>query len=161
MSTNDINAWFDDFDYRLTNVVPEVIAETAVEYFRDNFQEEQWNGTAWADLNPKYLRRKKGYKKLAGSPPKLQATIRPAIVEHGFVRVTAGNYKVPYAGVHNYGFMGRVTVDAHINKNFMGTGREVKIKTHQRMMNIPKRQYMGKSLEMNDRIKTRIINVIK
>jgi len=156
--SQQINAWFDDFDRTMTRVVPDIIAETAVEYYLENFQREAWNGHPWQPLSPKYAARKRyGRGRILTARANLQRSIRPGEVTPRQVRISAGNAKVPYARVHNEGFYGRVTVPAYVNPNFMGRGQSVPIKAHTRQMRIPQRQFIGITRPLNDRIRDRII----
>ena len=68
--------------------------------------------------------------------------------------ISAGNDKVDYAKVHNEGFIGRVTVPAHVRH----TSRygNVQVREHTRMANIPARPFMGPSDELADEIHKRL-----
>ena len=69
------------------------------------------------------------------------------------VVISAGNEKVDYAQVHNEGFKGIVPVPAHTRKT---KRKDVPVKAHTRKTNIPKREFMGDSEELNEQIHARI-----
>lgn len=60
----------------------------------------------------------------------------------------------PYAAIHNEGLSVKTTaqIDAYINRNFMGKGKQVEIKAHTRRLNyvMTKRQFMGNSVAFNN-----------
>lgn len=96
-------------------------------------------------------------------------SIRPAEVGPERVVISAGNAQVPYAKVHNEGFDGEVTVKSHIrrkkgsnsqkNKNVL-YGGDALVTEHKRNMHVVKRQFLGESKELADRIKTRLDDAI-
>ena len=69
----------------------------------------------------------------------------------GGVRLTYGS-EVPYAGVHEDGFSGRVNVHTHTRQQTHVFGREldspmtVRVHAHSRMMNMPARPYLEPAL---------------
>lgn len=163
MSKNSgkINAFFDGFDESFRNQVPNVIAETATEYYQDRFQEQEWNGVPWQPLSEGYARRKtKGKGRILTKTSNLQRSIRPKDVTPNRVTITAGSTKVPYAKVHNEGEqISEVQyVRPHNKPNFMGKGKSVAIKGHKREVNfkMPKRQFMGFNRELKDKIMNRL-----
>lgn len=157
-----INAWFNGFEHRMEKNVPEVVAETAVEFFQNTFKQQAWDGVKWKALSPRYAKIKRGNGKILVRSSRLLNSIRPSLVQAGRVRISAGNAQVPYARVHNEGQ--RVNTIAKVkpytNRNFMGTGRAVKIGAHTRRMQytMPKRQFMGTSPFLNAEIRHRLIN---
>ena len=80
-------------------------------------------------------------------------SIRPAVITPQRVVISAGNEKVDYAQVHNEGFKGIVPVPAHTRKT---KRKDVPVKAHTRKTNIPKREFMGDSEELNEQIHARI-----
>jgi phage gpG-like protein len=75
--------------------------------------------------------------------------------------------EVPYAQVHNEGFYGAVNVKAAMHRNKGGDTYNIKsrrrdslgirgVKGHQRVMNIPKRQFIGESKVLNEKISKKI-----
>jgi len=134
----NINNWFENFEYRFDVTVPNIVAETAVEFFQDRFKTQEWDKTPWKALNPKYAAKKtRGKNKVLTASGILMRSIRPSIVKPAIVTITAGNTKVPYAKIHNVGgqIKGAFKVRSFTNSNFMGTGRSLKIKSHTRNVN--------------------------
>lgn len=161
-----IKAWFDQFNRRFHAAVPNIIAETATEYFQDSFNKQAWDHVPWKPLNAKYAKRKtRGRGRILTASGILQRSIRPTLINENKVVITAGNSKTPYARVHNEGL--RVTgtrkVRNYTNKNFMGKGKPVKIKSHTRTVNyqMPKRQFMGHSIYLNAAIIDRLKQAFK
>ena len=68
------------------------------------------------------------------------------------------NSSVNYAGIHEYGFHGAEQVQAHIRHITQAFGRsieprDVMVKAHTRMMNMPERSFLRSSLaDMKDQI---------
>lgn len=156
-----INNWFSNFEHRFNNAVPNIIAETATEYYQDRFNKEEWDGVAWKPLNKEYASKKtRGAGRILTASGILQRSIRPTTVSSSRITISAGNSKVPYARIHNNG--GRVSgvrrVRSYTNKNFMGKGKPVNIKGHNRSVNyvIPQRQFMGHSTHLNKILRNRL-----
>lgn len=156
-----INKWFETFEHRFNAAVPNIVAETAVEFFQDTFKKQAWDGVPWQPLSPKYAAKKtRGKGRILRSSGAMQSTIRPSIVTARRVRITAGNEQVKYARVHNEGLRvkGTYKVKSFVNRNFMGTGRAVKVKTHTRTVNyqMPRRRFMGHSKYLNQLLINRL-----
>lgn len=131
----------------------EIIAEEATEYFKERFTEKEWDGTPW----PPAKSPKRSGSLLVKSSALLNS-IRPTEVTKDRVVITAGNQKVTYAQVHNEGFSGKVNVDA-FTRNVKGKTQQVR--AHTRNTTIPKRQYMGETEELDERILGRIETLIQ
>ena len=131
----------------------EIIAEEATEYFKERFTEKEWDGTPW----PPAKSPKRSGSLLVKSSDLLNS-IRPTEVTKDRVMITAGNQKVTYAQVHNEGFSGKVNVDA-FTRNVKGKTQQVR--AHTRNTTIPKRQYMGETEELDERILGRIETLIQ
>lgn len=156
-----INKWFANFEHRFNTAVPNIIAETAVEFFQDTFKKQAWDGVPWQPLSVKYSAKKtRGKGRILRSSGAMQSTIRPSIVSANRVRITAGNAQVPYARVHNEGLQvtGSYKVRSFVNSNFMGKGKSVQIKQHTRSVNykMPRRQFMGHSQYLNQLLITKL-----
>ncbi len=103
---------------------------------------------------------------------RLRRSLRIASASAGQVRLVAGNQDVPYAGIHNEGgtITGTASVSAHSRRLFesdevskpgakkakyvkIHTGT-VQVKAHTRKMNthIPRRQFMGNSQKLMERV---------
>lgn len=149
-----INAWFQTFDHRFQVAVPNIIAETATEYFQEAFNKQAWNNVSWQALNKNYESKKtRGRGRILTASGILQRSIRPTVVSASRIVISAGNSKTPYARAHNEGLKitGTRRIRNYTNKNFMGKGKPVKIKAHTRRVNyqMPKRQFMGHSIYLN------------
>lgn len=138
---------------------------TAVNFFQDSFRRKGFvnkGNTAWKDRKPP-----KGKKKAKGSllmvTGRLKNSIR--ITEMGKDEVRIGT-DVPYAEVHNEGSRKLVSIKPHKRQNiirakvrggYAGTAKKSKAKTiellgkrgnvkgYQYKQNIPKRQFIGES----------------
>jgi phage gpG-like protein len=157
-----INNWFNSFEHKFEVAVPNIIAETATEYYQEAFNKQAWDNVPWQPLNEKYAKKKtRGRGRILTASGILQRSIRPTEVNANRVVITAGNSKTPYARVHNEGLRvsGTRNVRNYTNKNFMGKGKPVRIKAHSRTVNyqMPKRQFMGHSVYLNDALKDRLI----
>lgn len=154
-----LNAWFKKFEHRLHNDVPGIIAETAIEYFKERFVKADWDGKPWQPFKNKSREPKRGTL-MKRSPGGLMSTINAPIISAAKVRVSAGSSRVPYARVHNEGLRVRAVqyVKPHHNNNFMGKGKRVQIQGFSRKIDfkMPKRQFMGHSAILNKRIIQRI-----
>lgn len=151
---NALNSWFAQFEHRFETTVPNIVAETATEYFKDRFRTQEWDGKPWQALSPAYAAKKaRGRNRILTRTGALLNSIRPSEVNQNRVVISAGNVKVPYARAHNEGL--RITgvrnVKSYTNRNFMGKGKPVKIKAHKRQVNyqMPRRQFMGHSVHLN------------
>ena len=150
----NINAWFANFEHRMREEVPDIVAETATAFYQSKFRTQEWDGVPWENLSPNYAKRKRRSKeKILTASGILVNSIRPTIQTSNRVTITAGNSRAPYARVHNEGLRVRGTrqVKSYTNNNFMGTGRKQLIKAHSRTVNyqMPKRQFMGHSVQLN------------
>lgn len=160
-----INLYFDRFNRRFDSIVPNVIAETATEFFKEKFTTQEWDGVPWPALSPAYAAKKTaGRGRVLTRTGLLANSIRPVIVTANRIVIGAGNSKVGYAKVHNEGM--RITgvrkVRSYTNNNFMGKGKRVQIRAHTRTVNyaMPKRQFMGNSIYLNQRVKTRLVGAL-
>lgn len=156
-----INTGFDRFDNDFRAIVPTIVAETANEYFRDRFRQENWDGVPWQPLSPEYASKKtRGRGRILVRDGILLNSIRPTTVTPNRVVITAGNSRTPYARAHNEGLTisGIQQVKSFTNRNFMGKGKPVKIRAHQRRVNfrMPKRQFIGRSPYLNAVIRERL-----
>jgi phage gpG-like protein len=151
-----INNWFANFDFKYSDRVPKIVAETATSFFKERFDigNQSWDGVKWKPLSPKYAARKKrGKGRILYASSNLQASIKPSIVSQKRVRISAGSAKVPYAQIHNEGLRvtGTFQVKEHSKANFMGKGKKQLIKSHKRAVNykMPQRQFIGHSPHLN------------
>ena len=150
-----------DFERELETIMDEIceesanlIARDATEYYQERFTEKEWDDVAWQPAkNPP----QRGSLMLRSSG--LVNSIQPAEVTPQRVVIKAGyNLKVTYAQVHNEGFEGDVNVKSHTRKI---RGKNKEIRAHTRHMRIPRRQYMGVTKELEDRIMSGIEGLIE
>jgi phage gpG-like protein len=161
---------------RLTEVrnhLPEVLATTALNFFKDSFRRQGW--------------RDKGLKRWAsrkdGSRPGGAILVKRGHLRNSLRKILATwqrtevGTNLPYAAAHNEGFKGTVNVKAHTRRKFKTTtttegrgvfniktrkeltrtkkrkeetGATYGVRAHTRQMNLEQRQFMGDS-EMLDR----------
>lgn len=90
---------------RLRRDAPDIIAETATEYYKLRFdkRKKEFDGEPWVQL--KHPEKKKVGSLLVGYGG-LADSIKPAKISENEVIIQAGNSKVGYAKVHNEGFKG-------------------------------------------------------
>jgi phage gpG-like protein len=147
-----------------------VVANTAVNHFRHSFTAQAWGLIPWKNRK----KRDKG-RAILVKKGRLKRSIRD-IGSSGY-KVQVGS-DVPYAKAHNEGFKGTVGVKKHNRKKSRKmkvsstslktrntTSRRTKVNTgisevreHSRNMNIPKRQFMGNSVQLHKNINHAIIN---
>lgn len=157
-----INKWFTYFQHRMETEVPEIVAETATEFFKETFVKQSWDGVPWQALSPKWEAKKtRGKGRILRESGNLEASVKPSTITADKVVISAGNDKVPYARVHNEGLRisGTRNIRPYTNTNFMGKGRPQPIKAHTRTVNyqMPKRQFMGHSHLLNKALKEKLI----
>lgn len=153
MTWDDLGNYFDTLSENLLDDVPDIIAETATEHFKDRFTEKQFDGSPWA---PAKIPKRTG--SLLVESGNLVNSIRPAYVGRDKVVITAGNDKVQYAQAHNEGYKGPVTIPAHTRRTKTGIAN---VKQHSRTLNLPQRQFMGKANELLQLLYDRITNAIQ
>ena len=170
-----IQAYFAKLTGKLTVEAPQIIAETATEFFKDNIlQGVDINGVPFIPLSEDYLAHKKrNQDKILYYQGFLFASIRPSDVNANRVVVSAGSQMVPYARIHNEGLTVNTTANVRAftrNKyKYSKKGKRGKaiasseVRAHTRKMNytMPKRQFMGYSAPLYMKIKTRMSALIK
>lgn len=129
--------------------LPKLVAEEAAEYSRRRFAEKNFDGKPWKPLSKNYRPTRGTLLVRSGA---LLNSVRVVSVSQEKVVIGAGNSKVPYAQVHNEGFSGSVVVKTHSRR--MKGGKTVRVKSHNRRMNIPRRQFMGNCPELERKLKT-------
>lgn len=158
-----LTAFFDKFNTAVKQHFPNMLAETATEHFKNALRTKSWDGKPYPAY--KHPNREPRRGSLMMRSNQLFMSIKPKTVTSGRVVISAGNSRVPYARIHNEGLRvsGTFRVRAHTNRNFMGKGKQVNIKSHSRAVNftMPKRQFMGKSVLLATEIKTRFLNTFR
>lgn len=133
--------------------IPDIIAETATEYYKESFALKEYDGKSWV---PAKKPKKTGSLMITSGD--LMNSIHPAEVSRNRVVIQAGNDKVTYARVHNEGFTGPVTIPAHTRRTKKGS---TQVKAYTIQQHIPQRQYMGKAHQLLKMIKERIDNYLE
>lgn len=140
--------------------LPTVLGNEGVNWVKDNFRRQGYPDKGFTTWKP----RKANAKRNAGRGLLIDSSRlsrSPRIMSTGPLRVDIGT-DVPYARAHNEGFTGVVTVRSHNRAKLgnirMSTGRTGQfrnkrgivgttvVKSHQRRMNLPRRQFIGKSM---------------
>lgn len=159
---------------------PNIIAETATEYYINSFRDKGWDGVPWTAV-----KQEPGRGSLMVRSGQLQASIRPSLVTVNEVRISGGSPSVPYAQIHNEG--GTITqiptpkqrkffwaMEYKTNPNTKVVQVEGSDKMRKELgrwgcmalakelsANIPQRQFMGKSLILNKQILERLKMLVK
>ena len=157
-----IHDYFASLNQKVRDRVAPIVAETAVEYYKESILTGQFDGVPFKPLSPAYQKTKRRNRdKILYRDGLLLASIRSAEVVPDRVRINAGSNKVPYARPHNEGahIVARANVKPFTRNQF---GKSVKVKAHIRNVNfyMPQRRFMGHSAELNRRIITRIKSII-
>lgn len=148
MNIKELNKYLQSLPEEIISDAAEIVAETATEYYKSTFKKKAFDGNPWT---PAKVPKTTG--SLLIDSGALVNSIRPAVITPQRVVISAGNEKVDYAQAHNEGFKGVVSVPAHTRKT---KRKDVSVKAHTRKTNIPKREFMGDSEELNEQIHARI-----
>jgi phage gpG-like protein len=165
----NIESFFNGLTANIREKAPTVIAETAVEYYKESIITGKFDGVPFKPLSQAYLKAKRRNRdKVLYLNGLLWASIRPAEVSADRVVISAGSSKVPYARIHNEG---GVIVHNARSETFVrnrhasgkrkglfkkgtkpGQGHQYRSYT----VNIPQRRFMGYAAELNERIMNRL-----
>lgn len=148
MDIQEFNAHLIEIRDEILEAAPDIIAATAAEYYRDSFRRKAFDGKPWQ--SPKTTKRRGSLLVDSGA---LANSIRPTIISPQRVVISAGNDHVLYAEAHNEGFQGLANIPEHQRKTRSGI---TTVKAHQRAMDIPQRQFLGQSEEMEQDIINRL-----
>lgn len=161
----NIDEFMASLNQKVKQVVPKVVAETATEYYKERFRTKEWDGKPWIQTK-RFVKRGS----LMVRTSSLVNSIRPSLVTHTKVRISAGNSKVPYAQVHNEGGIVRPQVTRKMRKWAWAKHYETKdpmykaiALTRKNRLNIkiPRRQFMGHSQRLNAKIQQRIMGLMR
>jgi phage gpG-like protein len=153
MTWDELGDYFNNLANNINNDIPDIIAETATEYYRERFSKKEFDGDPWERAR---IAKRTG--SLLIESGALVNSIQPSYVGMDKVVISAGNEKVDYAEVHNEGFQGNVTIPAHTRRTKYGP---VNVRSHSRNVNIPQRQFMGESKELASKMIVRIENKLR
>lgn len=154
MNLKELNNWLRQLPAQVMDDVGNIVAETATEHFKESFTRKAFNGNPWAPANNP---RKNG--SLLIDSGALVNSIHPSYIGPDKVVISAGNEKVSYAKAHNEGVSESIAVPAHQRKSKKGKVHQVK--AHTKEMNLPKREFMGDSSELNKAIHTRVEKYVR
>ncbi|WP_024999266.1 phage virion morphogenesis protein [Prevotella falsenii] len=153
MNLRELEAFLSSLPDKMMGDCAEIVAETATEYFKETFRKKAFDGNPWT---PAKTPKRRG--SLLIDSGAMLNSIRPLVISPQRVVIAAGNQKVTYARVHNEGYDGEVQVPAHTRRTKKGS---TNVKAHTRTAHVIQRQFMGDSEELNDRIKSRVVDYIK
>lgn len=153
MTLNDLYNYFDDLGRNIETIGPEIVAETAVTYYKESFTKKGFGRQPW---EPARVEKNTG--SLMVESGALLNSIEPVLITPKLVTIQAGNEKVNYAQIHNEGFKGVISIPAHTRNTKHGA---VKVSEHTREIDLPQRQYMGETAELKLKIKLRLEAFIK
>lgn len=177
MTWDELGQYFHDLPEKISDAVPDIVAETAVEYFKESFDKKAFDGNPW---EPAKRPRKNG--SLLVDSGTLVNSIEPSLISKEKVIISAGVKKAPYARAHNEGFSGPVQVAPFTRQTQSRTvdvpqysrggkvveahkwdipGGTQSVRGFTKQVNIPKRQFMGQSKELAFRLYTRIEDYLK
>jgi phage gpG-like protein len=123
--------------------IPKLAANEMVNFALDNIRKESWEGRKWQKRKPG-TRRDRGRGLLVDTGDGRRSIEAKPVT--GGALLTANEYMA----AHNDGVNKTVSVRGHRRKG-------ADVSAHSRNMNLPQRQFAGKSKEQDDRI-TKIIN---
>lgn len=161
-NAQNLEDWFRTFEHRMNAEVPSIISRTAIEYFKGSFTRKSWEGVPW-----------KPSKNNMVDTASLIGSIEEAYSSPDKVTIRAGSSKVPYAKIHNEG--GTVTrkprSETFQRKRYSSGKQKGKFKGgitsgqgftfKETSFQMPKRQFMGYSPELNIQIAKRLIGHFK
>lgn len=146
-------------------ILPPLIGNEAVNFFKDNFRKQGWQGETFKP----WLKRRHETKKTNGRPILIQSGALERSIqvksnsENSTTVGTDGN--IPYARIHNEGgqikqaarsetfVRGRLKKGPHKGRFKKGTTSGKGFTFKERTINMPQRQFMGDSPVLRDRIK--------
>ena len=172
MTFDELADYISQIPEMIQEYVPEIVAETAVEYFKGSFDRKAFDGNPWQEA-----KKPRPNGSLLVDSGTLVNSIEPTLISAEKVVISAGHTKAPYAKAHNEGFNGVANVKPFTRNSKSRTvdvpeytrrgkvvpahkwdipGGEQSVRAHNVNMNLPKRQFMGHSEELNLIIKDRI-----
>jgi phage gpG-like protein len=155
----------------LLDSVPSIVGQEAENFFKDRFHEQGWRD---GQLD-KWPRKKvdNGYPILRSKNPRgLVDTIVWEVLSDHQVKITAGNPRKPYARIHNEGGVIIVPITPRMKAFFWAMAYKARraekekwkamalSKKNTFAIPIPKRQYMGKSQDLETNIIRTITNAL-
>jgi phage gpG-like protein len=161
---------FDDMKKRLEAAlkrIPQGVGVLAV-----NFYKRAWDRQGYLDARLERWAKRKDEdagRAILVKTGRLRRSIRLISVDGG--RIVIGTAGVVYAAAHNEGVSGTITVKAHTRKAYKrrkkgGKRRRIavqahEVQAHERKMNLPRRQFIGRSRVLERAIIKAIENELK
>lgn len=160
------------------DLVPKLIAETALEHFQNALIQKNWDGKSYEPYKNKKREPSRGSLMMRSN--NLFRSLKIVSVSSTHIIISAGSSKVPYARIHNEGGtiqrQARSTIVTHkkftrgkfkgktlFAKNNEKASFSQKASVGAYSVTIPKRQFMGKSQsllnEIENRFKTNFKNL--
>lgn len=139
---------------KLIRELPTLIGNTAVNFFKDSWDREGFIDSK-LERWPRRKRRDVGRALLLKSGD-LKRSINFKVYSKKRILIYSD---VSYAQAHNEGLLKRVGVRAHTRR--VRGGKRTKVKAHTRVMDLPKRQFMGPSKVLTKRIEKHIEHALK
>lgn len=178
---DDFGKQFSDYVRRTEaklRTFPLIAANVGKNFFQDRFRVQNWIGyttEVWKSRSPA-TKRNKG-RAILTDTGRLKRSIRIIKATWGIVQVGTD---VEYAGIHNEGFRGNVSIGEHsriasrkrstrflkngtASKNNMRKirGSSHQVKSHTRKINMPRRRFIGDSPHLNRLIQREFISLLK
>lgn len=145
-------------------VLPAIMGEEIVNYSLEAFEKEAWDGQPWPKRrNPtKWGKPDDTDRKLLVKTAKGKRSIRISQMIEDRIVMQVGGADASYMKVHNEGFSGKVNQNVGEHSRKIKNGKMIKVKGFSRTINqnIPKRQFVGKTPELTERIKKIVLQEI-
>jgi phage gpG-like protein len=156
---------------KLIRNFPIAAANEAVNYFVVSFDREAWEGKSWEKRKANFLEKSSSRRNLLVKSGRLRRSIRRVANSVGYARVATD---VPYAKIHNEGGTIIQTPTAkqraffsHVAEGFFDSKNDPNkwaeghkfismSKAKQLTINLPQRQFMGDSQQLNNLIKQKM-----
>ena len=153
--------------------IPQIVATEAVNFSKERFVQQNWvdtNTEPWRKRRTRRGSKARSRGAILVSRGRLKRSVRKILVTSDVVVIGSD---VPYAQIHNDGFRGRETVKAHKRKKWQNVrvnyktksgknrskiekraikGSAYEVKSFTRIMNMPRRRFIGQSDVLNKRI---------
>lgn len=146
MDISELSDFLKGIPDKILSDAADIVAHTATKGIINNFRTKSFDSNPW-----KSAKNPERNNSLLIDRGHLWNSVKPIVITNERVVVSAGNSEkdtIKYARAHNEGFQGNIKIPAHRR----GKNKSTLVKSHTRHMNIPQRQYMGNSKEINKRI---------
>lgn len=160
---------------RLYPTLTNLAATEAVNFSKERFRAQNWVGNTTVPWKKRKDKNKKDKgRAILVKTARLKRDVHKIYVGAEKALIGTSNLTAPYAKAHNEGFKGTVTVPAHTRSRFKKvkekystksgkektrtskqvdtTAGEIKVRTHTKKMNLPRRQFLGASPVLDKKI---------